>query len=156
MIDWDEIARRHKARKYQVLAGVSFLKAYFKDHGITDREIDLCERWGWGVSNSNLIPNDEGMKYAQKRTESIKAYRSITLEQIEKNIGHYPWEWPTAMSFQKIVAARCIPKSNEDVYGVYTCVYNGREYYFGVGREEVPITEDMRQNGVWYVYRWSD
>lgn len=50
----------------------------------------------------------------------------------------------------------CIPESNEDVYGVYTCVYNGREYYFGVGREEVPITEDMRQNGVWYVYTWAD
>ena len=41
MIDWEEIARRHKAKKYQGLAGESFLKAYFKDHGITDREIEL-------------------------------------------------------------------------------------------------------------------
>ena len=156
MRDWNEVVRYVEAQKYKGLAGKTFLKAYFIDHGITDQEIDLVEKWGWGVNNTNLVPDEDGMKYAQKRTEKIKAYRNITLEQIEKNIGEYPWEWRTVKSFQRIWDPWFVPKNNDSVHGVYSCYYKGKDYYFGIGREEVPITEEMRQKGEWYVYTWAD
>lgn len=142
--------------KYYNLHGADFLIAYFKDLGITDEEISLYASWKgfWGIAKT--LPNEEGLAYAKERAGRIIDYRSTTLDQILEDEDCTPWAWPTAESFQPILTPDRIPQTNEDVYGIYSCIYNCSTYYFGIGKEEVQISQDMIANGKWYVYTFCD
>ena len=86
--------------------------------------------------------------------QALKNYRKLSAEDVLRNIDNAPWAWPTAMHFEKSWGGA--PRSNRDVCGVYLCSYGGKEYLFGIGKKEVPITEDMRKNGKWFVYTFAD
>ncbi len=140
---------------YQGLSGRSFLIAYFKDHGITDEEIEWYGRWG-GFPNNSFLANAKGLQYAEQRTKCIIGYRSATVEDIHENRCTAPWEWRYAKDFQKVSCLERIPDNIPVKHGIYLCFYQNEYFYFGIAKEEAPITEDMRQNGKWYVYTWAD
>ncbi|MBQ7624425.1 MAG: hypothetical protein IJS65_04030 [Clostridia bacterium] len=142
---------------YKGLYGGDFLIAYFKDHGITDEEIELYIRWDClpiGRMRSRLTANALGIKYAKDRAESIIAYRDVTANTLWDGKYPPPWEHPYSMSFYVINNIDRIP-DELPIYDIYMCEYKGKRYYYGVGKEETPITEDMRHNGTWYVYTWD-
>ena len=144
--------------KYDDMKGADFLVAFFRDNGITEEEIRLYSRWnagGFGVS-SRLVADNDGLEYAQKRVRSILEYRKLSAEDVLKNMcdtEKIPWTWPSAMKFQPLLRP---PRSQKDVTGIYHCTYKGKSHLFGIGKEEVPITEDMSKNGLWSVYTWCD
>ena len=143
---------------YKGLYGRNFLIAYFKDRGITDEEIEWYDRWGglpYGGPTNRMMANAEGMKYAKERADCIIAYRDVTADTIWKGSYPPPWEWNNAKDFQRVYDLRCIP-DKIPVYRICECEYQGKSYYYGIGKEETPITEDMRVNGKWYVYTWAD
>ena len=140
---------------YQGLSGKAFLTAYFKDHGVTDEEIEWYGRWGCFPGDS-LLANAKGLMYAEQRTKNIIEYRSATVEDVHRNRCSPPWEWRYAKDFQKVLYLECIPRSTPVKSGIYQCCYEDRWYYYGIAKEETPITEDMRQRGSWFVYTWSD
>lgn len=143
-------------RNYDDLSGADFLVAYFEDVGITDKEISLYASWKGFWGTEGVLPNEEGFAYAKERAERIINYRSTTLEQILENEDCAPWAWPTAESFQRILTPDRIPRTNEDIYGIYLCFYNDNTYLFGIGKEEIGISKDMVANGTWFVYTFCD
>ncbi len=140
---------------YQGLYGREFLIAYLKDHGVTDDEIEWYREWG-GLPINGIPTNAKGLLLAEKATKEIIQYRTATVEDLQKNKRTAPWEWPNAKKFQKVSYLECIPDSIPVRYGIYLCYYQNKHYYYGIAKEETPITEDMRQNGEWYVYTWAD
>lgn len=139
---------------YDGLHGRAFLEAYFRDHGLTEDELLLIEKWDgyWGCEH--VIADDDGLSYAAMRTEKMIEYRDKSAEDVLHNIDDTPWAWPSAMHFEKLWHSP--PKSNQDVWTILHCVYNGKGYLFGVGKEEATITEDMRKNGEWRCYTFAD
>jgi len=140
--------------KYENLSGEEFLVNYFRNHGITEDEIDLCYFWGHFLELNNLKANEKGLDYAASRTRKMIDYRLKTAEDVVKNYIDTPWAWQTAMDFSKL--RKEPPKSNDEIYAITLCIYKNNSYLFGVGKEEVKITENMRKNGRWYVYTYSD
>ncbi len=102
-----------------------------------------------------MMANAYGMQYAKERADEIIKYREATQETMWTYGGTPPWEWYYAKDFYRIYDLDRIPDSIP-VYNIYECVYQGKTYYYGVGKEEPPITEDMRKNGKWYGYTWAD
>jgi len=143
-----------KNHNYQDLKGQELLQAYFRDHGLRRREIDLLDFWGYFRECHNMIADQRGMKYAYEVTEKMKHYRGLPAEYISKHLDEAPWYWPTAMKFYKLGYEP--PVSNEKVWGIMECEYKGKCYLFGIGKDEVTITEDMRKNGNWSIYTYSD
>ena len=137
---------------YENLKGRDFLRTYFHDHGVTDEELQLMDFWDGYNNCQNVVPDCDGLSYAEERLQSILNYRNLTADEV--NEVNAPWGWPTAMAFLKCYHKP--PKTNKDVWCVMLCAYNGKGYYFGIGKEEVEITEDMRTNGKWFVYSFSD
>lgn len=62
-----------------------------------------------------------------------------------------PWEH-CAMHFEKMYHKL----DRERMCGIYSCLYEGKTYYYGIGLEEPVITDDMEQHGKWLVYTWAD
>ena len=63
-----------------------------------------------------------------------------------------PWEH-CGKRFQEI----CVPMRKEYVtQEIHSCHYQDKVYYFGLGLDEPTITDDMIEQGVWFVYTWSD
>lgn len=147
--------------RYDGLKNAEFLKAYFKDHGITDEEIVLYSSWhGFQDLGKGIENNQAGMNYAQRRVESIIAYRDMTLDDLRKDYDPAPWAWPSAMRFHKIYSytpgsmKHLLTVSNE----IYLCVYEHKRYFFHIGKEE-PKGEKLEKllvDGTWLVYTWSD
>lgn len=119
-----------------------------------ESELALYEFWNgyWGCSDT--CADEEGLSYAADRLKRIVNYREMTMEDILRNENQTPWAWPTAMHFEKLYGEP--PKDNRDIWTILSCLYNGKRYLFGIGKEEAVITEDMRKNGSWSVYTFSD
>ena len=130
---------------YEGLGGLELIEAYFRDHGITEEEIALHRSWGFHHYPDKA--DEEGLAYAQRRTERMIRYRDVTADDIREDPSLAPWWWPNVLCFEGAVWE--IPKTNADVKKILQCEYNGETYYFGIGKEEPPITEDMRENGRW-------
>ena len=63
-----------------------------------------------------------------------------------------PWEY-CSKTFQKV----CFPMNRECLNNdIYLCSYQDKPYYFGLGLKEPEVTDDMLENGAWFVYTWSD
>ena len=132
---------------YGELSGEAFLIAYFRDRGVTEEEIEWYRRWGCFGGCWDLAPNVCGMESAKARADGIIAYRSATIEDIDAERCAPPWEWRYAKKF--------LPAGGPNGE-ICLCCYQGKTYYYGIAKEEVPITEEMRKNGSWYVYDWCD
>lgn len=142
-------------RVYDGMRGRDFMVAFFRDHGITEEEIEWYGRWG-GYPDDRIKADAEGLQYAQERVNSIIEYRTTTPGNLwEKEISP-PWEWHYAKDFQRVVSIEYVPISTPVLFNIYCCLYDGKEYYYGIGKEETPITQDMRENGAWLVYTWTD
>ncbi len=153
-MNWQE----QYGHKYDGMKGESFLVAFFRDKGISEDEICFYRRWTDGDFGnlSNLAADNDGLKCAHKCAHSILEYRNMSVEDVLANFDDavkVPWAWPGAKRFQPLLLP---PHSAREVNGIYLCSYGGKEYLFGVGKEEVPITAEMSKNGNWYVYTWSD
>ncbi len=141
------------------LGGAAFLKAYFRTHGITEREICLCEGWEIFDNCRGLQCDAEGIEYADRMTEKIKRYRTLTKDDLRTDYDDAPWAWPSAMRFQKVLW-----KSVRDVLTlpgrlpILMCHYKGNRYFFNVGKEEPfgDALEKMIDEGEWYIYTYSD
>ena len=142
------------------LDGAAFLKAYFRTHGITEREVRLCGEWEIFDNCRGLHNDAAGIEYADRMTEKIKRYRSLTHDDLRTDYDDAPWAWPSAMRFHKIQW-----KSVRDIRTlpgrppILMCHYKENRYFFNVGKEEPSgdalekmIEESFRQ-GEWYVQR---
>lgn len=138
---------------YSNLCGVDLLKAFYRDHGIMEEELELCERWGFWVDN-RLVADEHGLSYLKERVENIKNYRNMTVDDVLDNMDKAPWSWPSAMHFEKIYGVP--PRSNADIRGILRCDYKGKRFLFGIGKEEAVITPDMSENGDWASYTFAD
>ncbi len=140
---------------YEGLKGAAFLKAYFHDHGVTEEEIDQYWCWGGFMVRQDLTADEEGLAYAARRVKKIIDYRDMTVEDVLHDESVAPWFWPTAKHFEEMLY-REPPDSNGVGACIISCYYKGNSYLFGIGKEEVEITEDMRKNGKWHIYTFSD
>ena len=149
------------ASRYDGMKNGEFLINYFRDHGITEDEIKLYKAWGGFRDLGRGLQNDErGMAYAKDRVESLKAYRDITLEDLREDYNHTPWAWPTAMCFRRLydVSPSSIRSNLNGEGDIYLCVYEDKQYFFNVGKEE-PQGEELVElllRGSWSVYTYSD
>ena len=149
------------ASKYDGMKNEEFLVNYFRDHCITEDEIALYRSWGGFQDLGRGVQNDEhGMAYAQELVESIIAYRDITLDDLRENYNNTPWAWPSAMRFQKIYNGypSSIGGSLNGRVEIYLCIYEDKEYFFNVGKEEPQGGElqELLIHGSWLVYTYSD
>ena len=147
--------------RYDGMENKEFLVNYFRDHGITEEEIELYSSWGGFVDLGTGIKNDEhGLSYAQGRVDSIKEYRNMTLEDLRKDYNDAPWAWPTAMRFYTIDSdsPSYIRSSIYSRSGIYVCIFEKEWYFFNVGKEEPQgdLLEKMLREGEWLVYTYSD
>ena len=138
---------------YDGLQGEAFLTAYFRDNGITEQEIELCKRWH-DFCCCEIIPDVRGLAYAEERVKRIIQYRDMSIQEILTGINKTPWAWPAAMRFERMY--KPAPKSNAEVTCILRCIYHGYHFLFGIGKDEVPITEDMRTNGEWSAYTFCN
>ena len=130
---------------YEGLKGKELMIAYFRDHGLTEEEIAIYDFWH--CYEPSVKPDEKGMAYMQEMTEKMIRYRDLTADEIRKDPSGAVWWWPNVLCFEGAVWE--IPKTNADVKEILQCTYNGETYYFGIGKEEPTITEDMRENGDW-------
>lgn len=110
---------------------------------VTDRRMHFAE----------LAADHEVIKYAKKRVRRIVEYRKMSAENVLEIMDNTPWAWQSTKKFQNLLIP---PHSEKEIRGIYQCAYNGRSCLFGIAKEEVPITEDMREHGKWFAYTWSD
>lgn len=141
---------------YSHLTGKKFLETYLKDHGITEAEIRLYKHWDGFYNAYKLKPDACGMERAKACTNEIIEYRKMSVDDIRADESCTPWAWPSAKAFQPISNFAAPQKSDQSYFGIYRCCYKGKLYYYGIGKEEAPITEKMRKNGKWASYNWTD
>ena len=140
---------------YEGISGVEFLSAYLLDHGITEEELYRYIHFWYGFEiTKDLHADEKGLAYVEGIVKELIEYREKPLDKVLEDWDDNPWSWPSTLSFQRCY--RDPPKSNKNVWGIMNCSYNGNEYFFGIGKEEAKITEDMRKNGKWYIYTYSD
>lgn len=139
---------------YKNLTGREFLTAYFLDHGITEREIELYESWDCFCECDRIFPDEKGLEYAARRVDELIRYRDKTGEEVAQKMADAPWYGMWTHDFRKL--CRKPPKNNESVSCILGCIYQGKWLLFGIGKEEVEITEDMRKNGKWSAFTYVD
>ena len=165
--DWADISRylnkrmaegdqENKSESTEILRGAAFLQRCMRLAGITEEEINLFESWEGFYGAYKDKPNEAGFARAEKLIREIIEYRDVTLDDIRHRRKPIIWEWESSMAFQAINLIDRVPTRNGKVYGIYLCKYKGEEYYFGIGKEEPTITEDMIKNGEWSEYTWTD
>lgn len=93
--------------------------------------------------------------FVRENAEKLKETHAIVFWYIQAGWWQremLSWEH-VAMGFHKlnVPMKRILLES-----GIHYCLYNDSHYYFGIGLEEPIVTEDMLNNGVWFVYTWSD
>jgi hypothetical protein len=100
------------------------------------------------------------MKDSLENMKKIIGCNELTHEQVHKyicsgwwNREMLPWEH-CGMKFQR----RCMPMSKIFLTtgDIHYCHYNDKIYYFGLGLKEPELTNDMLENGDWFVYTWAD
>ena len=134
-------------------SGKQFVKACLVKMGSPNREIRLFDKW---FDNALGIPcGKEGVEYAKYLYDRLVKYRSIKVTEIKDMEEAMPWYQGIAKTFAFIDADECIPSNNRSVKGIYKCEYRSMTYYFGIGKEEANISQDMRENGCWYVYTYA-
>ena len=143
--------------RYDGLCNRAFMERYFRDHGITDEEIELYASWGGFFDIGRLENDDHGMEYVRDRVASIKAYRNVTLDDLRYNYDDAPWAWPTAMRFQGI-GFKVTHRDLRIGGGILLCVYGNKQYFFNVGKEEPTgaLLERLIADGEWRIYTYSD
>ena len=138
------------------LQGAAFLQRCMQLAGVTDEEIRLFESWGGFSGAWKEKADEEGFKRAEDLIRMIIEYRDVTLDEVRYSDKEFPWECGSGKSFYAIRQKDRIPTNNSQVYGVYCCMYKGKQYYFGIGKEEPVISKDMLENGLWFEYTWDD
>ena len=134
-------------------------------HAITFEEFliiyEIYEKYAYcDVLKMNKAEQDEfDEKHPLSKMKKIIGCEELTHEILNEYIHSgwwnremLPWEH-CGMAFQKM----CVPMHRSFLgTDIYYCNYNDKPYYFGLGLKEPEVTDDMLENGKWFVYTWSD